>query len=152
MPADTISATILLIEDDPGDQALTRRAFEESHVKSDLRIVEDGEEALDYLLQQNAYADKTSAPRPDLVLLDLNLPKLDGKQVLERMRAHADLRRIPVVALTTSKQEEDILRTYDLGVNSYITKPVDIADFISALQDLGNYWFRLVALPSKCED
>ena len=117
-----------------------------------LLLTEDGEEALDYLLQQNAYADKTSAPRPDLVLLDLNLPKLDGKQVLERMRAHADLRRIPVVALTTSKQEEDILRTYDLGVNSYITKPVDIADFISALQDLGNYWFRLVALPSKCED
>ena len=126
----------MLVEDDPGDQELTRRALEEGHVQCDLHIVGDGELALDYLLRRGEFEDPETSPRPDLVLLDLNLPKLDGKQVLEQMRQHPEMRRIAVVALTTSKQEADIVRTNDLGVNSYITKPVDVDEFIRTAQEI----------------
>ncbi len=140
-------AVILLAEDDPGDQELTRRALEEDVVRVDLRIVSDGEEALDYLHQRGAYADSQAAPRPDLILLDLNMPKLSGREVLNELKRSTDLCRIPVVVLTTSQQEADIIATYDLGCNSYVQKPVDIEQFIDVVRKLGNYWFEIVTLP-----
>jgi len=144
-------AVILLAEDDPGDQELTRRALEQSRIRNELYIVEDGEEALDYLLRRGKYEDPDSSPKPDLMLLDLNMPKMDGKQLLEQMRADPNLRRIPVVALTTSKQENDIIRTYDLGANSYIVKPVDMDQFVNAIKVLKDYWFQIVVLPPRGE-
>lgn len=140
-------AVILLADDDPGDQNLTRRAFAKAKLSNDLRIVADGEEALDYLLHRGRYADPASAPRPDLVLLDLNMPKLDGREVLRQIRARDDLRRLPVIVMTTSQQEEDILRSYDLGANSYLTKPVSMEGFLRVAEGLDDYWFQLVVLP-----
>ena len=119
-------AVILLAEDDRGDQELTRRALEEGKIRNDLRVVEDGEEALAYLYRRGKYKDPATSPRPDLLLLDLNLPRVDGREVLERVRADSKLRRMAVVVLTTSRQEEDILRSYELGCNSFITKPVSV--------------------------
>ena len=144
-------AVILLAEDDPGDQELTRRALEQSRIRNELYIVEDGEEALDYLLRRGKYENPASSPKPDLMLLDLNMPKMDGKQLLKQMRADPSLRRIPVVALTTSKQESDIIRTYDLGANSYIVKPVNMDQFINAVKVLKDYWFQIVVLPPRGE-
>ena len=144
-------AVILLAEDDPGDQELTRRALEQSRIRNELHIVEDGEEALNYLQRRGEYEDPDSSPKPDLMLLDLNMPKMDGKQLLEQMRADPNLRRIPVVALTTSKQENDIIRTYDLGANSYIVKPVDMDQFVNAIKVLKDYWFQIVVLPPRGE-
>lgn len=138
---------ILLAEDDPGDQELTRRALQEDVVRSDLRIVGDGEELLDYLFRRGEYADPQQSPRPDLILLDLNMPKVNGREALEQLKQDAELSRIPVVVLTTSEQEADILRSYDLGCSSYIQKPVDIDQFISAVRKLGRYWFEVVTLP-----
>lgn len=138
---------ILLAEDDPGDQELTRRALQEDVVRSDLQIVGDGEELLDYLFRRGEYEDPQSSPRPDLILLDLNMPKISGREALETLKQDADLSRIPVVVLTTSEQEADILRSYDLGCSSYITKPVDIDQFIIAVRNLGRYWFEVVTLP-----
>ena len=149
-PTET-QATILLVEDDPGDQVLVQRTFEEGEIKTSLQIVEDGVQALDYLLHRGEFVDPKSSPRPDLILLDLNLPKLDGKQVLEKMRAHPDLRRIPVAVLTTSKREDDIVRSYDLGVNSYVTKSVDLDRFLDKLRVLTHYWFNIVVLPPSEE-
>lgn len=140
-------AVILLAEDDPGDQELTRRALAEDIVRADLRIVQDGEEALRYLRRQAPYGDADSAPRPDMILLDLNMPRVDGRTVLREVRSDPQLRRIPVVVLTTSKQEEDIVRSYDLGCNSFITKPVDIDQFMGVVRQFGSYWFELVTLP-----
>jgi len=142
------TAIILLVEDDPEDQKLTRRAFEISKLRNQLFVVDDGEQALDFLYHRGEFADPNSPPRPDLILLDLNMPKLDGRAVLKRIKEDPDLRRIPVVILTTSSQEEDILRSYDLGVNSYITKPVQMEGFIRAIRDLERYWFNLVVLPN----
>lgn len=130
---------------------MTRRALEQSRIRNELHIVEDGEEALDYLLRRGKYEDPTTSPKPDLMLLDLNMPKMDGKQLLEQMRADPRLRRIPVVALTTSKQENDIVRTYDLGANSYIVKPVNMDQFVSAIKILKDYWFQIVVLPPRGE-
>ena len=140
-------AVVLLAEDDPADQELTRRALLEDVIKTDLHVVSDGEMALDYLYQRGPFVDAATAPRPDLILLDLNMPRIDGKQVLQQMRSDPGLRRIPVVVLTTSKQEEDIIRSYDLGCNSFIIKPVDLDGFIRAVRELGSYWFQLVTLP-----
>jgi CheY-like chemotaxis protein len=145
------SATILLVEDDRGDQELTRRALDEGKIRNDLRIVEDGEEALAYLFRRGKYKDPATSPRPDLLLLDLNLPRVDGREVLEQIRADSKLRRMAVVVLTTSRQEEDILRSYELGCNSFITKPVDINQFIQVIQALERYWFQIVVLPPKTE-
>ena len=130
---------------------MTRRALEQSRIRNELYIVEDGEEALDYLLRRGRYQDPDSSPKPDLMLLDLNMPKMDGKQLLEQMRADPSLRRIPVVALTTSEQENDIIRTYDLGANSYIVKPVDMDQFVNAIKVLKDYWFQIVVLPPRGE-
>jgi CheY-like chemotaxis protein len=143
----TQSATILLVEDDPGDQELTRRALEEDVVHTDLRIVNDGKEALDYLHREGAFTDPENSPRPDLILLDLNMPRVDGRQVLEQVREDPDISRIPVIALTTSDEEEDVLRSYDLGCKSFIKKPVEIETFIETIRELQHYWFELVTLP-----
>jgi CheY-like chemotaxis protein len=137
---------ILLAEDDPGDQELTRRALEEGKIRHELHIVQDGEEALDYLFRRGKYQNPLTSPQPDLLLLDLNMPKIDGRQVLKRIRADADLRRLAVVVLTTSQQEDDVLRTYDLGANSYITKPVELQRFMQVIQTLETYWFQIVVL------
>jgi CheY-like chemotaxis protein len=144
-------AVILLAEDDKGDQELTRRALEEGKIRNELRIVEDGEEALAYLFRRGKYEDPATSPRPDLLLLDLNLPRVDGREVLERVRADAKLRRMAVVVLTTSRQEEDILRSYEVGCNSFITKPVGMDQFIRVIQALEEYWFQIVVLPPKTE-
>jgi CheY-like chemotaxis protein len=144
-------AVILLAEDDRGDQELTRRALEEGKIRNDLRVVENGEEALAYLFRRGKYKDPATSPRPDLLLLDLNLPRVDGREVLERVRADSKLRRMAVVVLTTSRQEEDILRSYELGCNSFITKPVGMDQFIRVIQALEEYWFQIVVLPPKTE-
>ena len=142
-------AVVLLVEDEPEDQALTRRAFQKGVFRVDLRIVSDGQEAMDYLLRKGEYEDPERAPRPDLVLLDLNMPNLDGQEVLKRVRAHPDLQRLPVVVLTTSNQEADVLRSYDLGCNAFITKPLEMDAFVRAIEKLKCYWFELVTRPSR---
>lgn len=142
-------AIILLAEDDLGDQELTERALKEGKIENELYIVKDGEEALDYLFRRGRYTDPETSPRPDLFLLDLNMPKLDGRQVLEQICSIHELRNIRVVVLTTSHQEEDITRSYDLGVHSYITKPVDLDQFLNVIRTLEEYWFQIVVLPPK---
>ena len=144
-------AVILLAEDDRGDQELTRRALEEGKIRNELRVVEDGEEALAYLFRRGKYKDPATSPKPDLLLLDLNLPRVDGRQVLEKVRSDSKLRRMAVVVLTTSRQEEDILRSYELGCNSFITKPVGMDQFIQVIHALEEYWFQIVVLPPKME-
>ena len=142
------TAVILLVEDDCDDQALMRRVLGKSRYPVDLQIVSDGQKAMDYLLARDQFAEPGSAPRPDLVLLDLNMPNLNGMQVLEEVRADPDLRLIPVVVLTTSQQEEDVLRSYDLGCNSFVTKPAEMDSLLQMLRTLESYWLDLVTLPS----
>lgn len=142
-------AVILLVEDDLGDQELTRRALKHESVHVDLRIVHDGEQAMEYLLRSGEFADPEKSPAPDLILLDLNMPRKNGREVLSDLRKNDRLSRIPVVVLTTSEQEADILRSYDLGCNSYIQKPVDIEQFTESVRRLGAYWFDVVTLPSN---
>ena len=141
-------AVILLVEDDPGDQELTRRALKHDSIHVDLRIANDGVQAMEYLTRQGEFEDPASSPTPDLILLDLNMPKRNGREVLGDLKEHEHLSRIPVVVLTTSEQEADILRSYDLGCNSYIQKPVDIDQFTESVRRLGTYWFNVVTLPS----
>ena len=138
---------ILLADDDPGDQELTRRALQDDVVRSELHIVGDGEELLDYLFRRGKYDQTESSPRPDLILLDLNMPKMNGREALQVLKQDPDLSLIPIVVLTTSQQETDIVRSYDLGCSSYIQKPVDIDQFIEVVRMLGNYWFDIVTLP-----
>ncbi|MBF0133225.1 MAG: response regulator [Magnetococcales bacterium] len=137
---------ILLVEDSPGDVELTREALADSKMLNRLNVVEDGEEAMKYLRQQGCYAH---ALRPDVVLLDLNLPRKDGREVLEEIKADDALKAIPVVILTTSQAGEDILRTYNLHANCYITKPVDINQFFAVVKSVENFWFSVVKLPPK---
>lgn len=141
-------AAILLADDDPGDEELTRRALQSDAALIDLRVVRDGREALDYLMRRDKYAPPEVAPRPDLILLDLNMPRLSGPQVLEQLRRYSDLSSIPVVVLTTSNHPDDIARCYSLGCNSFISKPEEIASFLDMVRDLRHYWFELVALPA----
>ena len=138
---------ILLADDDEEDRMLAGDALEASRVRNELRCVGDGEELLDYLYQRGQYADSESAPAPGLILLDLNMPKKDGREALKEIKADPDLRRIPVVVLTTSKAEEDIYRTYDLGANSFITKPVSFDGLVNVMRDIGRYWIEIVELP-----
>ena len=145
----TRNLVILLIEDDPGDQELTRRVFLDSAFNTDLRVVSDGEEAMSYLNQSGAYQDPQSSPKPDLILLDLNMPRMDGAQVLAEIRNTPKLRSIPVVMLTTSIHEKDVSRSYSIGCNSYLAKPIDLDQFNHVLRQLENYWFNLVTLPEK---
>jgi two-component system, response regulator len=140
---------ILCAEDDDDDRLLIREAWEEGRLANDLRFVHDGEELMDYLQRRGAWADPADSPRPGLILLDLNMPRKDGREALEEIRSDPDLRRIPVVVLTTSKAEEDILRSYDLGVNSFITKPVTFDSMVETLQTVGRYWFEIVEIPQS---
>lgn len=138
---------IVLADDDPDDRLLTQDALVESRLANDLYCVEDGQELLDFLYHRNKYEEKDKFPRPGLILLDLNMPKMDGRQVLEKIKADSNFRQIPVVVLTTSKAEEDIFRSYDLGVNSFISKPVSFEDLVAVMKALGKYWFEIVELP-----
>jgi len=144
-PAEAI--TILVADDDPEDCMLLREAFEESRLVNDLRFVVDGQELVDYLHRQGRYADPCDSPRPGLILLDLNMPRKDGREALEEIKGCPDLRQIPIIVLTTSKAEEDIFRTYDLGVNSYVAKPVTFESLVDIVKTLGRYWMGIVQLP-----
>ncbi|MCL6465965.1 MAG: response regulator [candidate division WOR-3 bacterium] len=135
---------ILLVEDNPGDVRLTQEALREAKVRNNLHVVSDGEEALKFLYRRDGYSD---APRPDIILLDLNLPKKNGQEVLAEIKADPGLRRIPVVILTTSKADEDILKSYDLHANCYVTKPVDFEQFIRVIQSIQEFWLTVVKLP-----
>ena len=138
---------VLLVDDDADDRMLARDALAESRLANDLREVEDGEELLDYLHRRGKFADPAASPRPGLILLDLNMPRKDGREALREIKSNPNLRHIPIVVLTTSKAEEDIYRTYDLGVNSFITKPVTFEGLVGVMRALGRYWFEIVELP-----
>jgi CheY-like chemotaxis protein len=137
---------VLLVEDDPGDVLMTREAFAQHKVRNTLHVVSDGVEALSFLRQEGKYAD---APRPDLVLLDLNLPRKDGREVLAEIKADPQLRRTPVVVLTTSEAEEDVLRSYDLHANAYVAKPVDFDRFIDVVRRIDSFFVTVVKLPNR---
>lgn len=143
--------TILVAEDDPDDRLLTRDAFAENMLSNELQFVEDGEELMEYLQRRGKFADKKKYPLPSLILLDLNMPRKDGREALKEIKSDPALRRIPVIVLTTSKAEEDILRSYDLGVNCFITKPVTFAGLVEVTKTLGKYWFEIVELPPNME-
>ena len=138
--------TILMADDDEDDRRLTREALLEGRLANDLRFVENGEELMDYLRRQGKFAG-TEVPRPGLILLDLNMPRKDGRTVLKEIKSDPELRQIPVVVLTTSQADEDIFKSYDLGVNSYIVKPVTFDALVDILQTLEKYWFEIVELP-----
>jgi CheY-like chemotaxis protein len=137
---------ILLVDDDPGDVLITREAFAENKLRNQLNVVSDGESALAFLRREGEFA---SAPRPDLILLDLNLPRKPGHEVLAEVKSDADLQRIPVVILTTSDAEEDILRSYDLHANAYVTKPVDFERFLDVVRQIDDFFVTVVRLPSR---
>lgn len=141
------SISILLAEDDEDDYILIRDALKESRVVNDIHWVKNGEELMDYLLRQGAYKDPNTSPKPYLILLDLNMPKKNGREAIQEIKAHPVLHTIPVIVLTTSQAEEDIIRSYDLGANSYIRKPVSFKDFVETVKMLGKYWFEIVELP-----
>ena len=139
--------TVLLVEDNPDDEVLTLRALRRHNLASEAIVARDGQQALDFLFGEGAYGSRDTSHQPQVVLLDLKLPKVDGLEVLERMRADSRTRRVPVVILTSSKQEQDLLRSYDLGANSYVRKPVDFEQFIEAARQLGMYWLILNEVP-----
>jgi len=138
---------ILIADDDAEDRMLLKEALEETRLKNALQFVENGEELIDYLHNRGKFTDKDKYPLPGLILLDLNMPKKDGREALKEIKEDPHLRLIPVVILTTSKAEEDILKTYDLGVSSFITKPVTFASLVDMMKTLSTYWFELVQLP-----
>jgi CheY-like chemotaxis protein len=139
--------TILMADDDADDRDMARDAFAESHLANDLRFVEDGVELMDYLKRRGRYGDPADSPRPGVILLDLNMPKKDGREALAEIKADPALQNIPIIVLTTSKQEEDILRSYQLHANSYITKPVTFESLVHVVTALGKYWLEIVELP-----
>jgi len=139
--------TILMADDDADDYLLVRDALRQTRHDFQLRFVRDGEELIDYLFGRGRYADGQDAPRPDLILLDLKMPKKDGREVLQELKSHPRFRRIPIVALTTSTAEDDVAYSYDVGVNSYLTKPVTFRALVDMMDTLGKYWFELVELP-----
>lgn len=139
---------ILLADDDPDDRMLTSRALKKNRLANEIRTVNDGEELMDYLLHRGAYTEEASAPRPGLILLDLNMPRKDGREALLEIKSEETLRRIPVIVLTTSEAEQDILRSYDLGVNAFVTKPVTFEGLAEAIRALGEFWFEIVKLPN----
>jgi CheY-like chemotaxis protein len=139
---------ILMAEDDADDQLLVQEAFAECGVKEKLRFVADGEELLDYLMQRGQYTSAVAAPRPGLILLDLNMPRKDGREALKEIRAHPDLRRVPIVVFTTSRADTDIRKVYELGANSFITKPAAFEALVATVTNMVGYWFGLVELPA----
>ena len=147
----TRTITILMAEDDPDDRMLTQEAWQENRLANRLCFVEDGEQLMDYLHRRGPYADLSNEPLPGLILLDLNMPKKDGREALKEIKADPNLRRIPIVILTTSKAEEDILRTYNVGANSFITKPVTFEGLVEVVKTLAQYWFDIVELPSDAD-
>jgi CheY-like chemotaxis protein len=144
-----LNTTLLLADDDPDDRLLVKDALQESRLEADLRLVEDGEELMDYLHRRGKYADPDDSPPPDLILLDLKMPKKSGHQALEEIKGNPKLRRIPIVVLTTSKAEEDIVRAYNSGANSFIVKPTNFGALTEAMETLERYWFELIALPPE---
>lgn len=142
---------ILLADDDPDDRMLTQRALKRSRLVNELHMVEDGEELMRYLRREGEYADPETAPWPGLILLDLNMPRKDGREALKEIKSDPKLRRIPVIVLTTSEAELDILRSYDLGVNAFVTKPVTFDGLATAIQRLGQFWFEIVKLPNSAK-
>jgi CheY-like chemotaxis protein len=139
--------TILMAEDDPDDRFLAQEALEEARLANDLHFVHDGEALMDYLYRRGEYAAPGNAPRPGVILLDLNMPRKDGREALKEIKTDPDLRCIPVVVLTTSEAEEDILRSYDMGASAYITKPVTFEALVEVMKALGEFWFEIVQLP-----
>ncbi|MBU3054813.1 response regulator [Pseudomonas indica] len=146
---DKNSIHILIADDDPDDCLLTREAFRESRMTNEVHFVHNGEELMDYLRHRPPYEDRQRHPRPGLILLDLNMPLKDGREALSEIKADENLRSIPVVVLTTSSAEEDIIRSYDCGVNSFITKPVSFRGLLDVVQTLGRYWLQIVELPEE---
>lgn len=144
--------TILMADDDEDDRLLTQDALAESRVLNELHFVEDGVELLEYLERKGKFEDKSSSPRPGLILLDLNMPRMDGREALEAIKANPNLKGIPVVILTTSKQEEDMVKGYNLGAASYITKPVTFDGLVDLMKALGKYWVEFVELPTTFND
>jgi len=144
--SDAAPIEILLIEDNPGDVRLTQEALKEGKLRNNLSSVDDGAKAMEYLYRRGPYAQ---APRPDLILLDLNLPKKDGREVLAEIKGDPSLRSIPVVVLTTSQAEEDVIRAYDLHVNCYITKPIDLMQFLCVIKTMEEFWLTIVKLPRR---
>ncbi|MBV9311750.1 MAG: response regulator [Solirubrobacterales bacterium] len=141
--------TILMADDDEEDRELTQEALQDSRLANEMRFTVDGQDLMDYLRREGAYADPAAdAPRPGIILLDLNMPKKDGREALAEIKSDPSLRQIPVVVLTTSKDDEDVLRTYDLGVNSFITKPVTFAGLVEVMSTWTRYWFEIVELPN----
>jgi CheY-like chemotaxis protein len=145
------SVLILIADDDEDDRMFTKEAFEENYLLNEIRFVNDGVELIDYLKRRDKYINPADSPRPGIILLDLNMPKMDGREALREIKSDPSLRSIPVVVLTTSKAEQDVLQTYDLGVNCFITKPVAFSDFIEVTRMLGHYWFDIVQLPNATE-
>lgn len=141
------SVVILMADDDEDDRLMTRNALEKAKLVNPLRFVEDGEELFEYLERRGRYAPPADAPRPGIILLDLNMPRMDGREVLERIKHIRELRSIPITVLTTSKAHEDIFRSYDLGVSSFIIKPVDFSSLVEVMRNFGRYWFEIVELP-----
>jgi two-component system response regulator len=141
--------TILMADDDDDDRMMTKEAFEENRIANDLRFVVDGEELMDYLKRRGKYGDPDTSPRPGLILLDLNMPRKDGREALAEIKADPALKHIRVVIMTTSKAEEDIFRTYDLSAASYITKPVTFEGLVEVIKTLGKYWLEIVELPGE---
>jgi CheY-like chemotaxis protein len=146
------SITFLMADDDEDDCLLVKEAFLESRLLNDLRFVPDGEELMNYLYRRNQYADPALSPCPGLILLDLNMPRKDGREVLRELKADPALRSIPVVVLTTSEDEKDILRSYDLGANSFITKPVTFEALVQVIKSFGQYWLNVVELPPEKDE
>jgi CheY-like chemotaxis protein len=146
-----VAIPILIADDDEEDRSLARDALTEARLANELRFVGDGEELMDYLRCEGRYAAPGAAPRPGLLLLDIKMPKMDGFECLRQIRADPVLRQIPVVVLTTSRAEEDIYRSYDLGVNSFVSKPVTFDGLVDAMRTIGRYWFEIVALPPEVQ-
>lgn len=138
---------MLIAEDDAEDRMLIQEALDESSLKSNIQFVENGEELMDYLQNRDKFADKERFPSPGLILLDLNMPKKDGREALKEIKADEALKHLPIVVLTTSKAEEDVLKTYNLGVNSFISKPVTFTALVDVMKTLSKYWFEIVELP-----
>lgn len=147
MKKDKKSIVIVMADDDKDDCWLAKKALEKNRLANDLHFVHDGEELMDYLKKRGNYSDPANSPRPGLILLDLNMPKKDGREALREIKADSDLKHIPIVILTTSKEEEDIYRSYELGANAFITKPVTFGTMVDVMQALGRFWFDIVELP-----